>query len=73
VETIVGILGLDDAEPAPISSGDISDEEIELLVARRDKARAAGDFHRADEIRNELGAAGVSIEDGPDGTRWLRK
>ena len=73
VETIVEILGLDDAEPAPISSGDISDEEIELLVARRDEARAAGDFHRADEIRDELSAAGVSIEDGPDGTRWLRK
>jgi cysteinyl-tRNA synthetase len=73
VETIVGILGLDDAEPAPISSGDISDEEIELLVARRDEARAAGDFRRADQIRDELGAVGVSIEDGPDGTRWLRK
>ena len=73
VETIVGVLGLDDAEPAPVSAGGVSDEEIEQLVALRDKAREARDFDQADEIRDRLAAAGVSIEDGPDGTRWLRK
>ena len=73
VETIVGILGLHDAEPAPISGGGISDEEIERLIARREAARAARDFGEADEIREQLAGAGVTIEDGPDGTRWLRK
>jgi cysteinyl-tRNA synthetase len=73
VEAIVGILGLDDAEPAPVSAGGISDDEIERLVSLRDEARAARDFDRADEIRDRLTSAGVSIEDGPDGTRWLRK
>jgi cysteinyl-tRNA synthetase len=73
VETIVAVLGLDDADPAPFSAGGISDEEIERLVARRDEARESRDFEEADEIREQLAAAGVIIEDGPDGTRWLRK
>jgi cysteinyl-tRNA synthetase len=73
VETIVGVLGLDDAEPAPVSAGGVSNDEIERLIALRDGARAARDFDRADEIRDRLAAVGVAIEDGPDGTRWLRK
>jgi len=73
VETIVEVLGLDDAEPAPVSAGGVSDDEIERLIALRDEARAAREFDRADEIRDRLAAVGVSIEDGPDGTRWLRK
>jgi cysteinyl-tRNA synthetase len=73
VEIIVDILGLDDAEPAPVSAGEISDEEIKRLVARRQEARTARDYERADAIREQLAAAGVSIEDGPNGTRWLRK
>ncbi|HEX6302340.1 MAG TPA: cysteine--tRNA ligase, partial [Acidimicrobiia bacterium] len=73
VETIVGVLGLDDAEPAPVSAGGLSDEEIERLIARREAARAAREFGDADEIREQLAEAGVAIEDGPNGTRWLRK
>jgi cysteinyl-tRNA synthetase len=73
VEVIVGVLGIDDAEPAPVSAGGISDEEIERLVARRDEARASRDFEEADEIRARLAASGVIIEDGADGTRWLRR
>jgi cysteinyl-tRNA synthetase len=73
VETIVGVLGLDDAESAPVSAGGISDDEIKRLVALRSQARAGRDFDRADEIRDRLSEAGVSIEDGPNGTRWVRK
>lgn len=73
VETIVGVLGLDDAEEAPKEAASLSDSEIEALVAEREKARAGKDFARADEIRDRLVAAGVAIEDGPDGTRWLRR
>lgn len=72
VGTIVGVLGLDDAEEAPVSS-DISDSEIEEMITRRDEARAERNFAEADEIRDRLAAAGVTIEDGPDGTRWLRR
>lgn len=73
VETIVAVLGLDDAEPAPVSTGTISDAEIDELVTRRDQARADRDFTKADQLRAELASAGVIIEDGPDGTRWIRK
>ncbi|MFP4074157.1 MAG: cysteine--tRNA ligase, partial [Actinomycetota bacterium] len=72
VETIVEVLGLDDADEAPKAAASLSDGEIEALVAERDEARAERDFVRADEIRDRLAAAGVTIEDGPHGTRWLR-
>jgi cysteinyl-tRNA synthetase len=72
VEEIVTVLGLNDAAPAPHAGGP-SDEEIEKLVAARDTARAARQFEEADRIRDELVEAGVTIEDGPDGTRWIRR
>ena len=72
VETIVEVLGLDDAEPAPEEAPAMAVDEIERLVRLRDAAREEGRFAEADRIREELGAGGVVLEDGPDGTRWLR-
>ncbi len=72
VEEIVGILGLDDATRGPVHEGGLSDEAIEDLVAKREAARAEKDFASADAIRDELAAAGVTIEDSADGTRWVR-
>lgn len=45
---------------------------IEARLADRSAAKAAKNFSEADRIRDELAAAGVVIEDGPDGTRWRR-
>ena len=45
-------------------------EAIESLLQDRRAARAARDFKRADEIRDQLAAMGIAIEDGPQGTRW---
>jgi cysteinyl-tRNA synthetase len=51
----------------------LSDEQIEAKVAERLEARRRKDFRRADEIREELHARGVTLEDRPDGTsRWKR-
>jgi len=72
VEAIVEVLGLDDAEPAPEEAPAMAVDEIERLVRLRDAAREKGRFAEADRIREELGTAGVVLEDGPDGTRWLR-
>jgi len=61
-------LGLADAKPAVQES----DARIDALVAERQAARAARDFARADQIRDELGAEGIVIEDSPEGPRWHR-
>ena len=43
---------------------------IERLLEERKAARAARNFARADEIRQELAARGIVIEDAAQGTRW---
>ena len=46
---------------------------VEGLLSERKKARASGDWARADEIRDELSEAGVIVEDGSDGVTWRLK
>lgn len=43
---------------------------VEALIKERTDVRKAKNFQRADEIRDELTAMGVAIEDGPGGTTW---
>jgi cysteinyl-tRNA synthetase len=51
----------------------LSDEEIDALIAERNTARKQRNFKRSDEIRDELAAKGIVIEDAKDGVRWKRK
>ena len=48
------------------------DAEIDALVAERAAARKAKNFKRSDEIRDQLAAMGIVIEDTPQGPRWKR-
>jgi cysteinyl-tRNA synthetase len=85
VEEIVGVLGLDDASEPIESTIDLSalagrfdvtgdtDEIVAALIGLREEARSERRFEDADAIRDGLDEAGVILEDGPDGTRWLRK
>jgi len=85
VETIVGVLGLDDASlPIEVSLdlGDLptrfdldgdGEDVVDKLVELRALAREDQRFDDADAIREGLERAGVILEDGPDGTRWLRR
>ncbi len=54
-------------------TGDEVDEQAADLVRARDEARSAGDWDRADALRDELEAAGWLIEDGAGGTRIRRR
>ncbi|CAM4301036.1 cysteine--tRNA ligase [Lacicoccus alkaliphilus] len=48
------------------------DEEIEKLIEERNAARKNKDFARADEIRDELKAEGIVLEDTKEGVRFRR-
>ncbi|MEP6481990.1 MAG: cysteine--tRNA ligase [Rhodoglobus sp.] len=54
------------AEPAERALASL----VESLITDRNTARAAKDFAAADRIRDELSAAGITIEDGPSGSHW---
>lgn len=51
---------------------ELLDEEIESLIQQRIDARKNRDFTRADEIRDELKAKNIILEDTAQGTRWKR-
>ncbi len=55
------------------SGGEDIKAQVEQLIAERDQARADKNWGRSDEIRDELDAMGVVLEDSPEGTRWSMK
>ncbi len=57
----------------PETKSEINAARIEALIAERNEARRARNFARSDEIRDQLAAEGIIIQDTPDGTRWRRK
>jgi len=61
-------LGLDLRKTTP----DILNEE-KALIREREAARAAKDFAKSDEIRDELLSRGIELKDSENGTIWSRK
>ncbi len=62
----VGVLGL------LVKQEEKLDQDIERLVADREKARGQKDWPLADKIRDELRERGIIIEDTPQGVKWKR-
>ncbi|MHB8154449.1 MAG: cysteine--tRNA ligase [Candidatus Omnitrophota bacterium] len=52
---------------------EITEDEIKLRIQNRVDAKKTKDYALADEIRKELEAQGVILEDSKDGTTWRRK
>jgi cysteinyl-tRNA synthetase len=77
VRAMLGVLGLDPADPAWATSGSgdhkltgAVDVLVRGLLEERTAARAVKDWARADAIRDQLKVAGIEIEDTPDGPKW---
>ena len=58
------------ADVASQTDVDLADGLVQMLIEVREEARQARDWGRADAIRDRLLEIGVSLEDGPQGTRW---
>lgn len=67
-----GILGIlqTDVEQYFQAGSTVDADEVEALIAARQKARAEKQWAEADRIRDALAAMSVAIEDGPTGTTW---
>ena len=74
VAGLMGLLQQDSEQWFTHSRGgsDISAEEIEVLIAKRNQAKADKDYAGADGVREELKAMGVVLEDSREGTKWRR-
>lgn len=79
VRTMLDVLGLDPLSPTwdrggnDAASAQVIDSLVEGLLEQRQEARAAKDFATADRVRDQLAAAGIDIEDTPQGARWSVK
>lgn len=81
IDTFASTLGILEYDPDEYlqghklekASSDITEEEIEALIQERISARKEKNWARADEIRDELDAKGILLEDKADGTIWRVK
>jgi len=80
LKALAGVIGLLQRTPDSFLQGAVgsaadglSEEEIVASIAARVAAKKARNFAQADEIRAQLAAAGVILEDKPGGlTEWRR-
>ena len=66
------ILGIFYDAPKKEDDQALNDREIQVLIEKRTKAKNEKDFALADQVRDDLLAKGISIEDTRQGVRWKR-
>ncbi len=78
LKTLASVLNIAQASPseflqAKIGGDDgLTDGEIEAQIEARKQAKVDKNFALADQIRDELKAAGIELEDSRAGTSWRR-
>jgi len=73
IRGVLSILGCDpkDAAFASSKSNDLAmDGLIKLALEQREAARVRKDFTAADQIRDQIAALGITVEDTSNGPRW---
>ncbi|CAA9421659.1 MAG: Cysteinyl-tRNA synthetase, partial [uncultured Phycisphaerae bacterium] len=74
--TLGGVIGLalhpTRAKAAAAADGGLAGQLMDLFIRLRADARQSKNFALADDIRKSLTAVGVTLEDGPEGTRWRK-
>ncbi len=70
VAAMLNVLGLDGSARSNGAATAALGVLVERLVAERNRARADQDWATADRIRDDIDAAGITLEDGADTTRW---
>jgi cysteinyl-tRNA synthetase len=68
LDELTGVLGLLRKDPRQEL-----DPEIKALIEKRQQARKEKNWALADQIRDELRARGIILEDTPQGVRWYYK
>jgi len=76
---LASVLGLVQRDPATVVAAnkakvmagiDLSEEEIQRLIDKRNQARANKDWAASDEVRDYLLAHRIVLKDSPEGTTW---
>ncbi len=75
VSVMTGILGVNPLDPRWLPAGggaeaSALDTLVRTMIDQRAAARADKDWAAADRIRDAIAAAGIALEDDPDGTHW---
>ena len=51
----------------------MNESEVQVLIDEREKVRDAGNYSKADEIRDQLLQKNIIVEDSKEGTFWRRR
>jgi len=66
--TFVSVFGVKLATNTP----ELADDDIQAMIDEREAARKNKDFAKADQIRDDLKAQGIVLEDTPQGVRFRK-